>query len=189
MSLTPVTEHDERTQLELLKSGLIEEGTNHFNHAWLSTERWVVVPVESASHFNERDASRLESAFRLIRCPAVFALSTENAGPGWPDFTNEPSVFAFLLDTSKQDLLEFSRACSHFNFALIPSSRSAAISCTVYEYYLVAGPFNFVETAVGGNIAAAWERFKEFAADPMWEGKLWKNVVERYHSVTGTDLH
>ena len=54
----------------------------------------------------------------------------------------------------------------HTNFALIPADRSNVILCTVYDYFLVAGPVEFVKTAVGGNIKAAWDSFEEAASDP-----------------------
>lgn len=184
MSLIPIREQSDLKQIELLKSGIVEESA-HFERAWLRKEQWTVVPAESSSHFNETGASRLEHAFRIFRCPAVFALATEPelVGPGWPDPMSELSVRAFLLDTSKKDLLDFSSVCGSFNFLLIPGNRSVAVMCTVHDYYLVGGPLEFVKAAVGGSVEGAWQRFKDFARGQTREEWYWKNVVERYSEI------
>jgi hypothetical protein len=71
-----------------------------------------------------------------------------------------------------------------FNFVLILADRSLVILCTVYDYYLVAGPAEFVRPAVGGDIEAAWRDFEEESLDPVWEGRLEK-IAKRYRNVSG----
>ncbi|HXD91556.1 MAG TPA: hypothetical protein VNU00_10915, partial [Candidatus Binataceae bacterium] len=87
----------------------------------------------------------------------------------------------FLVPTTERGLLDFSWECSHFNFVLMPSDRSATVLCTVYDYFLVAGPQHFVTLALGGAIEAARKEFDEEAVDPCWEGRL-QRVAERYRS-------
>jgi hypothetical protein len=68
-----------------------------------------------------------------------------------------------LVNTSEEGLLAFSRECGVFNFSLLPADKSLVILCTVYDYYLVAGPFEFVACAVAGDINVAWTKFKEIS--------------------------
>ncbi len=177
-----ITNKEELIQLRRLKIGLVEEPA-HLNLNWLASERWTVVAVESAGHFAEADAKHLAQAFRAIHCTEVFALATE-------DLTTisasgqEIGVARCdsIVETSERGLLEFSDACGPFNFVLVPGNRAAAVLCTVYDYYLIAGPASFVKLGVGGNIEAAWQRFEECAKHPVWEGRLLK-IVNRYRNI------
>jgi hypothetical protein len=169
VNIIPITEQNELERIRRLKTPIVDEAA-HFNLNWLTGQRWWVVPVESASHFDISDAELIARAFHTIQCSQVFALATENLGPDSPDF---------LVETSVQGLLEFNRACAHFNFLLVPANRSAAVLCTVYDYYLVAGPIECVKVAIGGDIAQAWSLFEDCAAHPVWEGRLEK-VAKRY---------
>jgi hypothetical protein len=65
----------------------------------------------------------------------------------------------------------------------MPTDRSVVILCTVYDYFLVAGPAEFVAKAVGGDIEAAWKEFEE-VSDPCWEGRLQK-IAKRYRTISG----
>ncbi len=168
MSLVVISNPRERVAVKRLKLGLVEEPA-HLNHAWLSKESWRLVPVESACHFNETDAERLVRGFSWLGCARVLALATEDLGP----FTD------YEAETSEQGRLEFNVVCCHFNYVLLPRDRSVAVLCTAFDYYLVAGPAEFVRIAVGGDIARAWEEFDEEAADPVWQGRLLK-VAQRY---------
>ena len=180
--LIPITDKVELASVRRFKVGLVEEPA-HLNMNWVAGERWTVVPVESRGHFRDADARCLSQAFSAIHCGQVFALATE-------DLT-EVSVSGekigvlrpdFLVETSEQGLLEFSAACAPFNFVLVPGNRAVVVLCTVYDYYLVAGPADFVRLGVGGDTAAAWLRFEECADDPVWEGRLLE-IVERYRDI------
>jgi hypothetical protein len=164
MHIMPITDQREVEQIESLKRVLVDEPA-HLNLEWIRQKGWIAVPVESALHFSDADAGFLAQAFQAMECPEVFAIATE-------PLANFPNCF--VVTTSTDGLLEFSRNCGHFNFVLLPGDRSAAVLCTVYDYFLVSGPSSFVGRAVGGDIAAARARFDEVASDPWWEGRLLK---------------
>jgi hypothetical protein len=168
VSLIVISHPDETVAAKRLKLGLVEEPAD-LSLTWLGQHRWTVVPVESGCHFDKTQAQRLARGFSSVGLSRVYALATEPVHP-----------FAdYIAETSEAGLLEFSWVCSHFYYVLLPRDRSAAVLCTVNDYYLVAGPADFVGVAVGGDIASAWEEFDESAADPMWEGQLLK-VAQRY---------
>lgn len=169
MLCVPITDEYEVKTLARLKEGVVEEA-RHLNPDWLAKNDRIVVPRESACHFDERYARALSIALREEGYERVFALATEPL---------EINPVCYSVDVSKEGLLAFSHECAHFNFALIPANRSGAILCTVYEYFLIAGSANFVRQAVGGDVEAAWREFEEVSLDPCWEGKLAK-IVERY---------
>jgi len=174
MLCTPITDDYEVKTLIRLKSGIVAESA-HLNPDWLAKNNRIVIPRESACHFNDEYASALSIAMREDGCEQVFALATE-------EITNNPVCYS--VDVSKDGLLAFDRECAPFNFALIPANRSFAIVCTVYDYFLAAGSANFVRRAVGGEIDAAWREFEEVSLDPCWEGSLAK-IVERYRPFSG----
>ncbi len=169
MSIFPINDDRDQQRLKSLKTEMLDEPA-HFDGKWVSARGWIVVPIESALHFEEDDAEKLSCAFDRIGSSEVFAIATE-ALKEFPNY--------FLVATSKQGLLDFSHRCALFNFVLTPGSRSCAVLCTVYDYYLVAGPSEFVRIAVGGDIDEARRRFDEVAADPWWEGRL-ARVADRY---------
>lgn len=171
MRVVPITDEREAEQIKSLKTGLVDEPA-HLNLRWLAQSRWLAVPVESAGHFDDEAARLLADAFQEMRCSDVFAVATEDLGD-FPDF---------LVEASKQGLLDFSWKCAHFNYALLPRDRTAAVLCTVYDYFLVAGPYRFVSRAVGGDVEAARAIFDDVASDPCWDGRLQK-ISERYRRI------
>ena len=172
MCLVTIEDEFEIKAIAGLKRGMVEEPA-HLAPTWLSENRWIVVPRLSASHFNDLDAGSLSEALIEKKYPLLFGLATE-------PLASFPTCFA--LATSKDGLLRFSEKCGLFNFVLVPADRSIAVLCTAYDYFLVAGPPQFVRHAVGGEIGAAWKHFEQEALDPCWEGRL-KKVVERYRNM------
>jgi hypothetical protein len=168
--MIPITDQDEVEKLERLKVAVVHE-PSRLETSWLLSKRWVVAPVESAWKFLERDAELLSRAFQASGHPDVFAIATEEVVEDFPR--------CFLVSTSKEDLIAYSDTCSPFNYVLLPVDRSVAILCTVDDFYLVAGPVEFVRTAVGGDLAEAWKLFREAASDPDWNGKL-ERIAKRY---------
>lgn len=164
--MIPIEDLSEVEKLERLKVGIIQEPA-HLMSSWLVSKGWIVVPVESAGHFLEKDAECLSRAFQKMGHVELFAIATEEVVEDFPR--------CFLVDTSEADLMEFSQKCAHFNFALLPADRSVAVLCTT-EYFLVAGPVEFAAVAVAGDIAGAWKAFHEAAANSPWlEG-----IAKRY---------
>jgi len=74
----------------------------------------------------------------------------------------------YRFPVTEDGLLSFSKECLGLNVLLVPDDESFAILCTADDYYVVAGPYSFVSSAVGGDIAAAREAFFFFASDAVW---------------------
>jgi hypothetical protein len=172
MSLIAITDELEVETIDRLTAGLVEKPA-HLSGAWLLSNRWRVVPVLSGGHFIDSQAEHLSNALRAIQCFNIFGIATEKVND---------CAFVFSLQSSKSDLLGFSEKCGFLNAVLVPSDRVLAVLCTVYDYYLVAGAPDFVQSAVGGDIESAWRAFEEEALDPSWDGYLQK-IVDRYHPI------
>jgi len=88
-----------------------------------------------------------------------------------------------VFDTTKKGLLNLNRVYSHFNVALLPREQSFSLICSTDDYFLVAGPAEFVELAVGSTLAEAYSRFDEFANDDFWSPRassMLRSVSRRY---------
>jgi len=171
--IQPITDPDEVQRIQSLIEDVIDK-PGHFKMERLVNKGWVVVPVESHSHFNEIGAEQLSQAMRSSGYEECFAIATE-------PLLDFPACFR--VNTSKEGLMDFSWKCSHFNFVLIPEDRGVGVLCTVYDYFLVGGKGEFVRKAVGGSIKAAREEFNELASDDWWEGRLLE-VARRYESLS-----
>jgi hypothetical protein len=154
-NVVPIVDHHECSKLEELIKPLLESPA-HLNPAWVKQHGWVAVPVESAAHFANEDASRLAKAMQAAAVLSCFAAATE-------PLENFPHCFT--VDATTEGLLAFSRECAHFNFLLSPASLSFAVLCTVFDYFIVAGPQAFVENALGCDIDKARARFLEYASN------------------------
>lgn len=129
---------------------------------------WSVVPVESGAHFDDDDAERIAAAIRASGNDAIVAIATES-------LVAEPP--GYRVPATGHGLREFSQRCGHFNYLLVPEDEEFAILCTVDDYYLVAGPENFVRCAVGGDIERAQREFQDFAGDPVWSEDARRNLL------------
>ena len=76
MKVFPIIDENEKRRLSSLAKAIADEPA-HFSRTWLADKKWTVVPVESASHFDERDAERLARAFRGLGWGEIFAIATE----------------------------------------------------------------------------------------------------------------
>jgi hypothetical protein len=146
----------------------------HLKTNWLREHGWTAVPVEKGRHFEEEAAETVAEALQAVGLAECFAVATEPMG-------EYPS--AYRLAPTKEDLLAFSAECAGLNFVLIDEALSFAILCTADEYNVVAGQFDFVRIAVGMNIKAAREAFREFASDEWWEGRLLQ-VADKYERLS-----
>jgi hypothetical protein len=174
MCLVAITDESEVRVITRLKQHIVEEPA-HLNLGWLSEEKWIVVPRESAGHFDDSFADSLSEAFTKMGCSLVFAITTEAVG--------EPICYS--VTNCKKGLVAVSLKLAPFNFTLMPADRSAGMLCTVHDYSLIAGPMEFVRNAVGGDIKGAWDSFEQEASDPWWEGRLQK-VADRYRTFSGS---
>jgi len=146
----------------------------HLTMEWLARCRWAAVPVESASHFDEKDAELLSQAAASVNCYECLAAATEPL---------ENTILCYRVPTTQEGFLEFSYETTALNYVLLPEDRSFAVLCTSEDYYIVAGPRDFVTKAVGSSIETAREKFLQFAADQFWPEAERKNfiaVAERY---------
>jgi len=137
---------------------------------------WVVVAVESASHFDESDAESLTRALRSAGVDEMVGVPTE---------TLESEPAGLRIPATCEGLREFSHRCGHFNYFLSPPGGSFAVLCTVEDHFLITGAPEIVQVALGKGIAEAWSDFLEFAQDPDWSeeerGRL-ASVAEFYRS-------
>lgn len=151
----------------------------HINMEWLARYRWTAVPVESASHFDERDAKLLSQAAASGGCYECLAVATEPL---------ENTILCYKVRAAKEGFLEFSHETTALNYVLLPEDRSFAVLCTSEDYYIVAGPRDFVTKAVGSSIETVREKFMQFATDQFWPEAERKNfiaVAERYALCNG----
>jgi hypothetical protein len=152
-TIQPLDCDSEDAALQKKKKLLIDPET--FRSEYLIDKSWAVVPVESASHFNEKDVSILSYALASIDVKSCLAIITD-------DITKGP--FAYRISTTPSGLMEFDRELSGLNALLVPEDERCAILCTVDLFYLVAGPRSFVAAAVGGDIAKARKEFSSFVS-------------------------
>jgi hypothetical protein len=149
----------------------------HFKREFITSQKWLVVPVESALHFDENDAARLADAARHANQPILTVILLEQLK------NVEDNV---AMEASEQGLLAFSGKYGHFNCMLVPRDLSFAIVCRTDDYYLVAGPSEFVGSALGMDIREAQARFAEFAGNETWSPEdraRLLSVHERYKNV------
>jgi hypothetical protein len=172
-SLKPITDSVIVQRLELMIEDLVDK-PGDLNTDWICKMKWITVPVESASHFDENQAVMLSEALQNIGCKKCFAVAVE-------PLKNFPHCFN--VNTTKGSLLEFSDKCSHFNFILLPEDKSFVILCTVYDYFVISGSLKFVKQAVGGNIDSARMQFKIFSSDKKWtnsERRRLLSIAKKY---------
>ncbi|MCA1619583.1 MAG: hypothetical protein LC795_09800 [Acidobacteria bacterium] len=154
-----------------LIEGVVER-PYHLNPEWLRARGASAVPVESAYHFDGADAAQLASAFRGQGHLECFAVATE-------ELAAEPPCY--VVPTTREGLLSFSRKCGQFNYALVTKTRDAAVLCTSEEYFVVAGPERFVAEAVGASVAEARGKFMDFAGQKDWPPRLREFLLGVHH--------
>lgn len=170
MNIQPITEP---ARIGVLLS-LVEdfaESSYHLKLSFVQSRNWAVVPVESGLHFLPEDAELISLALHSIQCFECVAIATEDLSE---------SCIGYQVTTTQAGLLEFNKECAHFNFALTSEDLSFVVLCTVADYYLVAGPADFVTKTVGKDIQAAKQDFFEFATDEGWRDKIREHLLAVY---------
>jgi hypothetical protein len=168
---------DETAALSLKEKLLADPES--FRPDYLAGKRWTVVPVESASHFGERDVRLLAAALRSSGVVACLAIVTDEVTRG---------PMAYRMAATEAALAEFNRELFGLNALLVAEDESCAILCTVDLVYLVAGPRPFATAAVGGDIAKARQEFSSFASaedQPEDLRPFLLDVASRYASFEG----
>src|SRR4051812_15277575 len=134
------------------RASAIAEGPTKLTALWLERVGAVVLPQESASHFDQDQAHRVSAAFSRLGADRLVAVPVELDGR-WSVYT---------LDATIADLCEFSFQCGSLNYLLLThNERPAAILCTTEDYFLLAGPCQFV-LAYAPNVEGARREFLEF---------------------------
>lgn len=133
---------------------------------------WIVVPVESASHFDSNDLANISKAFSSLGATALAYCTTED-GDSFEEAT--------IVPASPEGVSAFEAACGHFNAVLFDQSFAAAVFCTTEDFFLVVGPEAFCELACGHPVAQARAKFVEYAetAAPWLRDRL-RKVAQRY---------
>jgi hypothetical protein len=136
-------------------------------------EGWVAVPVESAHHLDDDDQIRLLRAVQAVKTRRVRALMLENLGDFPP---------AFDIQSSLAGIAAFNWECGHFNVALGGDDAMWIVACTTDDFYVIAGPAQFVTICVGGDIREAFDAFRAFATAPEWSKSLRAVLVSTLNS-------
>ncbi|MCP9496889.1 MAG: hypothetical protein MSG64_20925 [Pyrinomonadaceae bacterium MAG19_C2-C3] len=157
----------------------VVEKPHHLRSEWIDQHRWAAVPVESASHFHEREAEWLSKAAAEVGCYECLAVATEPL---------LPTEMCYRVPMTQEGLLDFSWKCAGLNYVLIPEDRSFAVLCTSDDYFIVAGQGDFVTKAIGSSIPTARKMFLRFGDDPLWqepERSHLVKVAEKYEQYNG----
>jgi hypothetical protein len=151
---------------------------------WLRERRWTAVPTETAVPFFGEDAQRTSQALLELGCKEILAVATEPGPVEW---------LCLSLPVSREGLSEFATTCALAKYVLTDYNRSFAILCTD-EYCIVAGPKQFVTTALGKTVAEARAEWEAFSNDPVYHtgklkdhglGELYTRVARRYEGFNG----
>lgn len=142
----------------------------HLRVAQIIKNNWLAVAVEKGRHFEEPEAESVSQALRSEGITEIFAVATEPL---------KESSSCYRVAATKEGLLDFSRECAGLNFALTDEDLSFIILCTSEDYNVVAGLRRFVEVALGSDLDTARKKFRDFASDEMWDGRLLA-VAEEY---------
>lgn len=172
MPIQAVSDPELVQKLQASIEGLVDKPWN-FNVQELARRHWLAVPSEKGRHFDDPEAENTAKAMQVLGCRECFAVATEPVG-------NYPHCYS--VPATKEGLRDFSDECAGLNFVLVPGNETFAVLCTSEDYNIHAGPPHFVAQALGADIQTARTRFREFASDEWWQGRLLK-VAERYEQV------
>ena len=131
---------------------------------------WQVVPREKGRHFEEAEAALLVAAALKTNVSRCFARATEPTGELTGCYQFAPLMSGFLAFTDE---------CATLNFAIVPEPFSFLVLCTSEDYNLYAAPLELLEVMLGSNIPDARAKFRAYADDPWWKGRLLA-VAKRY---------
>jgi hypothetical protein len=123
-----------------------------FAEDWLDAANAVVLPQESALHFDDEQCGRLASALSGLNIVELAAIPTEPCG-SWP---------VYELGATAEELADFSFECGNANYVVIsPASNEFAVLCSTDDFFLVAGPCAFV-AAYAGDLRDAVRSFTNY---------------------------
>ena len=140
----------------------------------IAINSWIVVPVESGSHFSDDDIRSIATAIGRTNSEKLLAITLE-------ELAEEDGFFAF--DADENGLSDFDEKYGHYNVALFPPDHSFLLVCTSDDFFLVAGEESFVTLALGTTVELAKREFQEFSSDPSWPNYIrsfLESVASRY---------
>ena len=132
----------------------VVDAPSHLRQEWLHDKAWAVVPVESAKHFDDADAARIADASLSMGNGDCLAIAVEPL---------ENQTLCYKVTVSSAGLADFSWECGSFAYLLVPKDCGWCLLCNFALYYLVAGPRQFVEHAIGCSIKEGRKKFIDFA--------------------------
>ncbi|MCP4600001.1 MAG: hypothetical protein GY847_05590 [Proteobacteria bacterium] len=172
-SLIPVDPEKYRHLLTGLLSRPYELSTD-----WLRRHHWAAVPVPAP--INDKDAEWISEAARRMGIQECVALTAE--GKIIPECSkipmNQYEIFHFWMKHSSR--------C----FLLMPKDREFAILHEANEFFIVAGPRDFVRSAVGCSLPTARIMFRERHAedeDLPERRQLLLATADRYEPFDGVE--
>lgn len=172
MAIQRVDNPDDVDRALSLMNDIIESGV-YIRGDWIGKHGWIAVPVVKDSHVSVRQAEWLISAARLAGEDSVFAVATGD---------NE-SLPVYRVGMNHEELEGFSKECSIYTYLLVPETMSFAMLCTIEDYNIIAGPAEFVRSALGCSISTARASFRDFVEIPGWSEtvrQFYAGVADRY---------
>lgn len=157
--ITAVSDMKEQKRLTSLAFEIISSPMT-LRQEYLREKGWVAVPVESAAHFDKKDAVQFAKAFASIGCVDILAVATESLGE---------NPLCYRVKATQEGLLAFSKKFGFLNFVLMPEDLSFLILCTTSDFFIVAGPTAIVEKALGKKLAQARADFVSYASSSEWD--------------------
>lgn len=128
---------------------------NQLRADWLRKGKTVVL-MPDWGHQQKDQANNLAAAMRSCGYDECFGVSTEPL---------KGMETHWQVTAEVEDLIDFNRKTRMFNFALVPQDGTFLVLCTVDDYFIFAGPGEFVRKACDGDLAAARKAFREYAHD------------------------
>ena len=136
---------------------------------------WVAVPVESADHFTESEEKKLLSVIQKNGYEELIAMPFERL----KDF---PLVS--IVPATAEGIAEVNWEFSHFWLALFAGEPDWIVLGTKGDYFVVAGPLDFVRDFLGCEINEAFSEFYEFLSNYLDSDPLKGYFLSVYN-----DLH
>jgi hypothetical protein len=155
-----IIEIKERKELLKMVDDLIER-PDKIKSSILLKNHWVALPMESGSHFDEKQAEKIAEALSALKVKIVYAIQSEL----WDN--SELEIYKFI--PTKEEILNFSANSRSSYFVLFSKELSFLIVCSVYDFFVVAGTKEFVTKSSGNDLEASRKQFLNFAQDSYWD--------------------
>jgi|GEM_PF-6406201 len=172
--LRPVIDEREAKRLRgLMEPMVLEE--HLLSPRWLREQGWVAVPVEQKPYEDGiADMCQALRALNINRCVvAVNESLTSTQG-----FEAAGIPLAYELEVSEKAFWEVNAMPELCHFVIFPEDRSFAV-LQGRLCYIVAGPWSFVETAVGGSIERAWDEIDAVCQVELDAGQVEGQILRR----------